>query len=98
MPLSEDFRCWRDDRGNPRTTLDGLSREVLHSPGGYEWGYGGSGPSDLALNILLLHTGDAEYARRWHQELKRDMVAAFPREGDAVPLEALDAWIASHRA
>lgn len=23
-----------------------------HSPTGYEWGYGGSGPSDLALNII----------------------------------------------
>ena len=25
---------------------------VHHSPTGYEWGYGGSGPADLALNIL----------------------------------------------
>lgn len=23
-----------------------------HSPTGYEWGYGGSGPADLALNIV----------------------------------------------
>lgn len=28
-------------------------RVVYHSPDGYEWGYGGSGPSDLALNMLL---------------------------------------------
>lgn len=27
---------------------------VHHSPSGFEWGYGGSGPSDLALNILAL--------------------------------------------
>ena len=25
---------------------------VHHSPAGFEWGYRGSGPSDLALNIL----------------------------------------------
>lgn len=27
-------------------------RHVDHSPSGWEWGYGGSGPADLALNIL----------------------------------------------
>lgn len=27
---------------------------VFHSPDGFEWGYGGSGPADLALNILAL--------------------------------------------
>src|SRR5579862_9119212 len=25
---------------------------VSHRPSGFEWGYGGSGPADLALNIL----------------------------------------------
>lgn len=25
---------------------------VLHSPSGFEWGYAGSGPADLALNII----------------------------------------------
>lgn len=25
---------------------------VQHSPTGFEWGYGGSGPADLALNVL----------------------------------------------
>lgn len=24
---------------------------VEHSPSGFEWGYGGSGPADLALNV-----------------------------------------------
>src|SRR5207302_1533158 len=26
-----------------------------HSPDGFEWGYGGSGPADLALAILIDH-------------------------------------------
>lgn len=25
---------------------------VRHSPDGYEWGYGGSGPTDLAMNVV----------------------------------------------
>jgi len=29
-----------------------LKHRVRHSPTGFEWGYGGSGPADLALSIL----------------------------------------------
>lgn len=25
---------------------------IYHSPDGFEWGYGGSGPADLALNVV----------------------------------------------
>lgn len=40
-----------------RMTREGAERSQLkhlihHSPDGFEWGYGGSGPSDLALSIL----------------------------------------------
>lgn len=96
MPLREDFRCWHAADGTPRTTLDHLDRRVLHSPDGYEWGYGGSGPSDLALNLLLLHTGDADYSLRRHQDLKRDLVSTLPREGGTLTLGVLEAWVASH--
>jgi len=34
---------------------------VHHSPTGYEWGYSGSGPSDLALNIVENILWDLEY-------------------------------------
>ena len=41
----------------------GLEREplkhlVVHSPDGFEWGYHGSGPADLALSILADHFGE----------------------------------------
>ena len=29
-----------------------LKHIVRHSPDGFQWGYGGSGPADLALSIL----------------------------------------------
>lgn len=34
-----------------------LVHRVRHSPTGMNWGYGGSGPADLALSILWDHTG-----------------------------------------
>lgn len=49
-----------------------------HSPHGYEWGYGGSGPAQLALAILLTAT-DEEHAVKLHQDFKKEFVANFPR-------------------
>ncbi len=46
---SSGARVFRVD-GNMRAPL--RHRIVYHSPSGFEWGYAGSGPSDLALNIL----------------------------------------------
>ena len=46
---SSGARVYRVD-GNMRAPL--RHRIVYHSPTGFEWGYAGSGPADLALNIL----------------------------------------------
>lgn len=37
-----------------------LRHRVLHSPTGMNWGYGGSGPADLALSILCNFLGDSQ--------------------------------------
>lgn len=49
-------------------------RIVNHSPDGFAWGYGGSGPSQLALAILLCYTSK-ENAKRLYQNFKWDIVA-----------------------
>ena len=41
-----------------------------HSPDGFEWGYSGSGPAQLALALLLDATGDKIAALKYHQEFK----------------------------
>lgn len=46
-----------------------------HSPDGFQWGYGGSRPAQLALALLLDATGDPELSVRLHQKFKRDFVA-----------------------
>jgi hypothetical protein len=50
-----------------------------HSPDGFSWGYGGSGPAQLALAILLKYV-PAEYAEELYQSFKIDHVANWPRE------------------
>ena len=74
-----DIVCERVDA---RAVLTGVPHEwVWHSPGGFEWGYGGSGPADLALNILLSATGDRDFAALQRQRFKRDLIAPLPASG-----------------
>src|ERR1043166_2332245 len=50
-----------------------------HSPDGFEWGYFGSGPAQLALAILADLTGDDNLAVRLHQDFKQDAIAGLRR-------------------
>src|SRR5262252_8545493 len=50
-----------------------------HSPAGFEWGYGGSGPSQLALALLADVTGDGARAVRLHQDFKWRVISRMPR-------------------
>lgn len=82
---------------------------VQHSPTGYEWGYGGSGPADLALNLAEAVIRIAKFdggmlCRCWigsvsslawniHQIVKRTFVTALPAEGIEMPFDAVRAII-----
>ena len=82
---------------------------VSHSPDGFEWGYGGSGPSDLALNIIenvLRYTGHKEpqskcsvrgeaFYLTWaiYQDFKREFIATMPNDGGTIPLQRILDWI-----
>lgn len=65
---------------------------VVHSPDGFEWGYHGSGPAELALNVLALFVPPPE-AWRLHQEFKRAFVAPMPRRGGILRTTEIIAWI-----
>jgi hypothetical protein len=52
-----------------------------HSPTGFEWGYAGSGPAQLALALLADCLGDDQEAIEWHQDFKAAVVAGLPRAG-----------------
>lgn len=54
---------------------------VNHSPNGFEWGYLGSGPAQLAFAILLDHFQDPAPARVFYQSFKFEVIAclAHPR-------------------
>ena len=89
-----DVKCHRE---NGRAVVEGVPRDiVLHSPDGYEWGYGGSGPSDLALNILLQHMPRGE-AEKHHQAFKWEFVARLPAHGGTIKRTDIEAWIVGQK-
>jgi hypothetical protein len=54
-----------------------------HSPTGFEFGYGGSGPAQLALAILADCCGD-ELALAFHQAFKSAVIARIPGPGGSL--------------
>lgn len=67
-------------------------RFIVHSPDGFEWGYGGSGPADLALNVLALYVPPPE-AWRLHQRFKAAFIAPMPRAGGVLRTKEILEWI-----
>ena len=59
---------------NPRLDLRN------HSPTGLEWGYGGSGPAQLALAILADYLGDDAQALNLYQRFKWQVIAELPHK------------------
>jgi len=81
-----------------KRTEDGIETNIphemiYHSPDGFEWGYGGSGPADFALNILFAFTNDEMFSRDMHQEFKWFFIAGAPKEGGEIKNSDIRTWI-----
>lgn len=76
--------------------LDGRPLEqrlIKHSPTGLEFGYGGSGPADTALNMLALVVSPKE-ANRLHQRYKQEVVAHISQKnGGSIKVEEILDWV-----
>ena len=48
-----------------------------HSPDGFQWGYSGSGPAQLAAAILYEITDDVDLSREYYQLFKNDHVSQW---------------------
>ena len=96
-PPEKTYFGWRTPDGRCRVMVSGPSRRKRplrprldlrnHSPTGFEWGYGGSGPAQLTLALLADACGDTATALRHYQESKREVVTVF---GAAWTLTARD--------
>ena len=81
------------DKDGTRTYA--LKHVVRHSPDGFNWGYGGSGPADTALSILTDCVGK-DVAEAFYQEFKFDFVAGWGTSFEITEDEIKD-WLASKK-
>ena len=86
----------------PRVTVhDGrrsypLTHWGIHGTG-FEWGYGGSGPADLAYALLRDCFQDQEIAEEWYQTFKWDVVAQWPvDERWSITEDDIREWVKAH--
>jgi hypothetical protein len=89
IPDFGDVVCSRDEKG---ITTNVPRRIIRHSPTGFEWGYGGIGPADFALNILSVYIGEQE-AKSFYQAFKFKFIATLPHEGGTIKREDILDWI-----
>jgi len=102
-----DVRIWREADGEVHASVAHLAH---HSPSGFECGYGGSGPADLALSILAafaptradgpterLYKGArcSRFAWMHHQRFKWELIATLPKEGGVLRAADIREWIAA---
>lgn len=68
-------------RGDLRLPLPLRLSLRMHSPNGFEWGYGGSGPAQLALSLCVEVLG-SQVVRfpTIYQRFKRQVIAVFPHD------------------
>jgi len=62
-----------------------------HSPDGFEWGYGGSGPAQLALALVADCCG-AKMAQPVIYQRVKALVAKLPADGWTLTEEQVRAW------
>jgi hypothetical protein len=97
----------RNSRGCVVTVHDGqfppyaLSRRLdlaNHSPTGFEWGYGGSGPAQLALAILADFGLSPNRALRLHQRFKFSVIGNLSGDHFELTGDAIRDWLAGTEA
>ena len=86
---AEDVVLWRTREGEAHASVPHTAR---HSPTGIEWGYGGSGPADLALSVLLALT-DERTANALYHRFKHEVVASVPDEGGVLRAADVRRWV-----
>ena len=68
-----------------------------HSPAGFEWGYAGSGPAQLALALVADACGKRLAVAPIYQRVKAKIVAGLPHEGWVLTQEQIKAAVEAAR-
>jgi len=84
-------------RSGQQTPLKGRWRHTGIASGEFNWGYGGSGPADLARSIIADALGIDDPNPTVYQEFKRSFVASWGDRWE-ISLEQVRAWLEKRKA
>jgi hypothetical protein len=108
MKHTSTYTLTRDKTGQPVCTVEHhgqtypLTPEASqklynHSPDGFEWGYAGSGPSQLALAILVDYLAQRDFvpslALAMYQEFKSSFLVPTPKAGRVITSNEIENFI-----
>ena len=74
------------------TPIDWRLKEVNHSPTGLEWGYGGSGPAQLAWCLLREAGLTRPQTQLLYQQFKAEVVSRFNNSGFEITKKDILQW------
>ena len=102
-------RSLKETRVTKKAEYDSLPEEALperqdlsnhspwfHSSKGFGWGYRGPEPAQLAMAILADATRDDDYATRWHQVFKQEVIAGIRKDHWTILGENIEGWMKDH--
>lgn len=96
---------YRSRRGYAKVKAKGFKKAwkrslklVNKSPTGPEWGYPGSGPSQLALSLLLWAGADRRKAERLFSVFRAEKIEALPRTGFEFTKDEIRFWVRTKTA
>lgn len=89
----------KEEYPNGASINHALEHVERHSPDGFQWGYAGSGPADLALAILTdycsrmrINSENIDLIEGYYQKFKEDFIASSPDELN-ITSEQIEEWI-----
>lgn len=101
--MAMEFVGWRDAQGahvavrkGPHGRAYPLNLrlgEVNHSPTGFEWGYSGSGPAQLAYAMLRYTSGARGTALHFYQLFKSEVICRLNRDAFILPVATVSKWL-----
>jgi len=75
-----------------------LKHHVLHSPDGFNWGYGGSGPAELARCMLIdFFEGNERKADIYYQDFKWKFIAPIQKDSFVITSFQIEVWLKIQR-
>lgn len=78
------------------------SRKICdHSPDGFNWGYGGSGPAQLALalHVYFFSKEAMKHGPNGYQQLKWDIVSKLPQgKNFVIDSDIITSWFGKDRS